>query len=109
MVFREKGICSTTICPRGAIGFNTFPVEMRILVPKGSHGLYLEHTKMCMDGERELILAPDTDFQLIGVEKDVWRENYIAVDTDNRNMGDTKLIMYLTVLPKKTEAEQRAA
>ena len=55
MVFREKGICSTTICPRGAIGFNTFPVEMRILVPKGSHGLYLEHTKMCMDGERELI------------------------------------------------------
>ena len=29
---------------------------------------------MCMDGERELILAPDTDFQLIGVEKEVRQE-----------------------------------
>ena len=39
-----------------------------------------------------------------GVEKDHRFCDYIADKTDKRNMGNTKLIMYLKVLPKEAES-----
>lgn len=108
-VLREKGFTSTTINPKGAEGFNMHRVEMRILVPKGSQGLYIDKSKYSFPGERELLLAPDTDFQLIGVKKEVANSDHHAVFEDNRNMGNTKLIMYMTVIPKNTGANQIAA
>ena len=103
-VFRDNGICSTSTTPNGSLFFFMLPVEMRILLPKGSHGAFVEHTGLSWHGERELLLAPGTDFQLIGVEKDHRFCDYIADKTDKRNMGNTKLIMYLKVLPKETES-----
>ena len=103
-VFRDKGIGSTSTEPKGSLMFYMYPVEMRILLPKGSHGLFIEHSGLSLHGERELLLAPDTDFQLIGVEKDNVFSDYIAEQGDKRNMGKTKLIMYLKVLPKEAES-----
>ena len=103
-VFRDNGICSTSTTPNGSLFFFMLPVEMRILLPKGSHGLFIEHSGLSLHGERELLLAPDTDFQLIGVEKDNVFSDYIAEQGDKRNMGKTKLIMYLKVLPKEAES-----
>ena len=103
-VFREKGLCSTTMNPFGVEGFNTLPVEMRILVPKGSRGIYIEHSKYSFMGERELVLAPDTDFQLIGVKKEECKRDFLINDSNGKkNMGRTKLVMYMKVLPKNEE------
>lgn len=65
-VIQDEGFLSTSISPDSAFGGS---VRYEIQVPKGTAALYVSPDSAVGQGERELLLAAGTKFQIIGIRK----------------------------------------
>ena len=80
LIAKDNAFFSSTIMQGGAGDFALRPVELRVLVPKGTHAFYAEaHT--AHPDEKELLLQAGTHFRVLKVEE----KTETAEETVRRN------------------------
>ena len=92
LVGMDKGVVSTTTIPQGTSKFNRHQVEMRIMIPKGTHGCFLKECSEFQE-EDEFLIQAGTSFRVLKIEKQ---------DTGHGGPdGNPKIVVYVKAMPNK--------
>ncbi len=89
--FMDKGFLSTTLLPKGVEQFaSTSNVECRILLPKGTHAMYLDPVSHFSDadydghGENEVLVQAGTKFTIVDMKEDKRTHKLVVYMTANK-------------------------
>ncbi|MBR5420201.1 MAG: hypothetical protein IK115_03525 [Lachnospiraceae bacterium] len=90
VVGEDRAFTSTTTLAQGSENFRSYPVEMRMLIPKGTHGCFIKEAASSSQ-EDEFLLQAGTKFRILKMEEK---------DTGHGLAGTTrKIVLYMVAQP----------